>query len=144
MTYRFRITNMQHFDPVHANYGVILVEKHPEVQFTSRNVNQTVDSYLWYHYEIGVHPSDFVDFHREKLAITDPVEAQDLINQWNTEFQNNKLKKVKFSDIIPIADINFGIIKLPKSDKYIVMMNRAVKIPHQKSKKSGSGGYGWK
>ena len=143
MNRRYIIANMDQFDPVHKDYGVILAEKHPEVKFSLKKPKQTVDKYLWYHYEIGKHPKEFVDYHREKLAITDPNEAQALINLWNREFQDNELKKVKFSDIIPIANINFGIIELPKSDKCIVMMNRAVRIPYQKSKKAGSGGYGW-
>lgn len=143
MTYRYIITNMNEFDPLHKDYGVILAEKHPEVEFTSSNVNTSVETYLWYHYEIGKHPKEFVDYHREKLAITDPNEAQALINLWNKEFQNNKIKKITFSKIITIADTKFGIIKIPKSDECIVMMNRAVRIPFQKSKKAGRGGYGW-
>ena len=48
MNKRYKITNMQDFDPAHAKYGVILAEKHPEVEFTSNNVKQTVEIYLWY------------------------------------------------------------------------------------------------
>ncbi|MCH8272321.1 MAG: hypothetical protein IIB41_03595, partial [Candidatus Marinimicrobia bacterium] len=80
MNRRLFIKNMQDFDPAHAEYGVILAEKHPEVVFRSSNVKQTVDTYLWYPYELNIHPSTFVEYHKEKLAITDPGEALHLID----------------------------------------------------------------
>lgn len=87
MTHRYNITNMLDFDPAHANYGVILAEKHPEVEFTSSSMNQTVDTYLWYPFQMDIQLSTFVEYHKEKLAITDPGEALHLIDMWNDDIQ---------------------------------------------------------
>ena len=134
---------MQKFDSAHAEYGVILAEKHPEVEFRSSNVKQTVDIYLWYPYELNIHPSTFVEYHKEKLAITDSGEALHLIDMWNDAIHNNKIKKVKFSKVLKIGGINFGVIEQPNSSNVIVMMDRAVGFPRQKTILAGSGGKAW-
>ena len=134
---------MQDFDPAYADYGVILAEKHPEVDFTSSNVNQTVDTYLWYPYELSVHPSTFVEYHKEKLAITDSSEALHLIDQWNEGIHNSKLKKATFSRIFKVGGINFGRIDLQNSHKSTVMRIGGVRFPYQKTIHAGSGGNAW-
>lgn len=143
MNYRYKIENMDQFDPRHKDYGVILAEEHPEVEFSTRKIKQAVEMYLWYPYELNNHPSTFVEYHREKLAITDLDEARLEIDLWNDEISKGKLKKVSFSKVLTIADTRFGVIDLPGSSDAIVMMNRAGKFLYQKTIHAGSGGYGW-
>ena len=143
MNRRLFIKNMQDFDRTHAKYGVILAEKHPEVEFTSNNVKQTVDTYLWYPYKLDLKLSTFVEYHKEKLAIIDPGEARHLIDQWNEDLYNDELDKVSFSRILRVNGIRFGVIDLPELDESIVMMDRAVRFPKQKTINAGSGGNVW-
>ena len=134
---------MQDFDPAHAKYGVIFAERHPEIEFTSSNVNQTVETYLWYPYELSVHPSTFVEYHKEKLAIADTQEALHLIDLWNDEIHKNNLKQVKFSRIFKITGIKFGVIDIQDPDGAIVMRIGGVRFPYQKTIHAGRGGNVW-
>ena len=143
MNRRLLIKNMQDFDPAHAKYGVILAEKHPEVAFRSSNVKQRVDTYLWYPYKLDLQLSTFVEYYKEKLAIIDPGEARHLIDQWNEDLYNDELDKVSFSRILRVNGIRFGVIDLPELNESIVMMDRAVRFPSQKTINAGSGGNTW-
>ena len=134
---------MQDFDPAHAEYGVILAEKHPEVVFRSSNVKQTVDTYLWYPYKLDLQLSTFVEYHNEKLAITDPGEALHLIDQWNDEIYKSGLQPEKFSRVLKIGGIKLGVIDIPKTNRSIVMRIGGVRFPYQKTIHAGRGGNVW-
>ena len=134
---------MKNFDPAHAEYGVVLAVKHPEVVFRSSNVKQTVDTYLWYPYKLDLQLSTFVEYHKEKLAIIDPGEALHLIDQWNDDLYNDKIQKVKFSKVFKIAGIKFGVIDIPKTSRSIVMRIGGVRYPYQKTIHAGRGGNVW-
>ena len=143
MNRRFKIKNMQDFDPAHAKYGVILAEKHPDVEFTSNNVKQKVDTYLWYPYKLDLQLSTFVEYHKEKLAIIDTQEALHLIDQWNDDIHNDRLQDEKFSKVLKIGGIKLGVIDIPKSNRSIVMRIGGVRFPSQKTIHAGSGGNVW-
>lgn len=143
MNRRYIITNMKDFDPTHAEYGVIFAEKHPEVEFTSNNVKQLVDTYLWYPYKLDLQLSTFVEYHKEKLAITDQDEALHLIDQWNDDIHNKKLQKEKFSRVLKIGGINFGEIDIQDPKGSIVMRIGGVRYSSQKTIHAGSGGNAW-
>ena len=143
MNRRFKIKNMQKFDPAHAKYGVILAEKHHEVEFRSSNVKQKVDTYLWYPYKLDLQLSTFVEYHKEKLAIIDPGEARHLIDQWNEDLYNDELDEVSFSRILRVNGIRFGVIDLPELNESIVMRIGGVRFPSQKTIHAGGGGNVW-
>ena len=134
---------MKDFDPAHAKYGFILAEKHPDVEFTSNNVKQKVDTYLWYPYKLDLQLSTFVEYHKEKLAIIDTQEALHLIDMWNDDIHNNKIKKVKFSKVLKIGGIKLGVIDMPKSNRSIVMKIGGVRYSYQKTIHAGRGGNVW-
>ena len=143
MIHKLEITDMQDFDPAHAKYGVILVEKHPEVEFSSSNVKQLVNTYLWYPYKLDLQLSTFVEYHKEKLAMTDTQEALHLIDQWNDGIHNDNLEPIRFSRIFKIGGINFGEIDIPKTNRSIVMRIGGVRFPYQKTIHAGRGGNVW-
>ena len=87
--------------------------------------------------------STFVGYHKEKLAIIDSGEALHLIDQWNVEIYNNKIKKVKFSKVLKIGGIKLGVIDIPKSNRSIVMRIGGIRFPYQKTIHAGRGGNVW-
>ena len=69
---------MAQFDARHADFGIILAEKTPEVIFKN-NYQTPVGSYLWYHFKMEQMPRTLTDYLREKLGITDTRESHRLI-----------------------------------------------------------------
>jgi len=67
---------MKYLEPRAATCGAFLVEKRPEVEFLYPSQVKPIESYLWYPIELGQIPETYSMYLREKLAITDPVEAK--------------------------------------------------------------------
>ena len=80
MKYQLILKNMEYLEPRSAAYGAMLVEKQPDVEFLYPSQIKPVESYLWYPIELGQIPETYGAYLQEKLAVTDPVEAQLIIN----------------------------------------------------------------
>jgi len=137
MHYQLNIKNLDYLKPSFAGDNSILTEKHPEVEFTKSHHVRLIKSYLWY--PIKITPI-FDDYLRQKLAVTDPAEAQQIINQWNTKqvYQVKPVRKFK------IRDKRFLVLEgVPGSGGQIVLTNYMDRPKHRTFIYAGSGGYLW-
>jgi len=140
MNYNYKINLTHLLGPNYKNYGAILVEKHPQVVHQKGHNGLPIESYLWYPIELGQIPNTFTEYFREKLAVTNPVEAKQIIQDWNTKH-------------IPIAGIvkqfkvgrkRFVAINDPNnSDMLIVLANYSDRPAYTEAVHTGSGGYIW-
>jgi hypothetical protein len=136
------INNIEKLSPAMLEYGVILSETHPEVEFQPGR-KSPVRSYLWYNLHLDIQPHTFVDYYQEKLAITDGADALLAISKWNDELYNGTLPIVTFDKIITTGDIIFGVMYTSDPSKSIVLMNVNLRYPYQLDICAGSGGYRW-
>ncbi len=142
MIKRLIIKDIDDLNPAMADYGVILSETHPEVEFITKK-QWAVDAYLWYNFQLEPQENTFTDYYREKLGITNVNIALREIDKWNDEVSKNKLTTRMFNKIIDLGDIKFGVLHRRDSNKSIVMMNSPFRYPRQKTVYAGYGGYLW-
>jgi len=140
MQYQLKIKNLDYLKPSFAGFGAILVEKNPDVEFTKPRHTRPIESYLWYPIELGPIPTTFTSYFREKLAVTDPVEAQQIITDWNTKQISPVTPMRKFK----IDDKRFLVLEgVPGIDGQIVITNYMDRPKHRTFIYAGSGGYLW-
>jgi hypothetical protein len=142
MLKRLIIKDIDDLNPAMADYGVILSETHADVEFAPGH-NRPVESYLWYNFRLEIQPHTFVEYYREKLAISNDDEAMMSISEWNDELHMEAIAVDDFDRVITVGDIKFGILITEDPTKSIVMMDRMVRYPYQKDINAGSGGYPW-
>jgi hypothetical protein len=141
-TKRFVIDNIEELNPAMLEYGVILSETHPEVEFQPGH-KVPIESYLWYNFHLDIQPHTFVDYYQEKLGVIDEADAMLSISKWNQEVYDGTLPIVSFDRIITIGDLKFGVMHTDDPSGSIVMMNINMRFPHQLNIQAGSGGYRW-
>jgi hypothetical protein len=142
MTKQLIISNIEKLNPAMLEYGVILSETHPEVDFQPHHTSP-VKSYLWYNFHLDIQPYTFVDYYQEKLGITTETDAAVEISKWNHGLYNGTFPIVLFDKIITIGDLRFGVMHTDDPGKSIVMMNINLRYPYQLNIHAGSGGYRW-
>jgi len=124
----------------YADYGVILTDHYPEVVFTKQSQTQPVESYLWYPIELGQIPNTFDVYFRVKLAVTDPAEAKQMIQDWNT-------KHIPIAGIVKqfkIGRKRFAAFEDPHNNgMLIILANYSDRPAYTETVKAGSGGYIW-
>ena len=140
MNYNYKI-NLKHLlGPNYKNYGVILSDHHPDVVFTHQRHARPIVSYLWYPVELGQIPKTFDVYLREKLAVTDPVEAQAIIQAWNVQH----IPSVNIVKQFKVGKKQFAAIKDPgNSDMLIVLANYSDRPACMETVHAGRGGYIW-
>jgi len=140
MNYNYKINLTHLLGKNYNNYGVIIVENHPQVAYQKGHNGLPIVSYLWYPIELGQIPDTFTEYFREKLGVTDQAEAKQMIHDWNTKY-------------IPIAGIvkqfkigrkRFAAFEGPRnSGMLIVMANYSDRPAHMETVNAGRGGYIW-
>jgi len=124
----------------YTDYGVILTDHHPEVVFTKQSQTQPVESYLWYPIELGQIPNTFTSYFREKLAVPDPAEAQQIIHDWNTKH----IPSVNIVKQFKIGKNRFAAIEEPEHPEMLmVLANYSDRPAGMKTVRAGRGGYIW-
>jgi len=137
MNYKINLTHL--LGDNYNNYGVIITEHHPEIIFKDPKHNRPIESYLWYPIELGQIPNTFTDYFREKLGVTDPINAQQIIVDWNTK----PLLTSTIQKQINIGKKRFIAINSVWSDMLIVLTNYYDRPKHYKTIHAGRGGYLW-
>jgi len=140
MKYQIKIDLTFLLGPNYNNYGAILAENHPQVVYQKGHNGLPMESYLWYPVELGPIPSTFTSYLREKLAVTDPAEARQMIHDWNTKY----IPTVSIKKQFKIGKKRFTAIEYPDHpDMLIVMANYSDRPAHMETVHAGSGGYIW-
>jgi len=122
------------------NYGVILTDHHPDIVFTKQSQAQPIESYLWYPIQLGQIPGTFDVYLQEKLGVTDPVEAKQMIHDWNTKF----IPTVNIKKHFKVGKKRFAAIEDPDHpDMLIVFANYSDRPAFTELVHAGSGGYIW-
>jgi len=134
MHYQLKIKDLDYLKNSFAGFGALLVEKNPDVEFTSPCYVRPIESYLWYPIDLPPIPNVFDDYLHEKLAVTDPVEAQYLIDNWNTKFIKSVKSKRQF---------NIGKKRFLEFNSNIVMTNYYDRPGYIKAINAGSGYLWW-
>ena len=140
MNYNYKINLTHLLGPNYNNYGVIIVEKHPQVIYQKGHNGLPIVSYLWYPIELDQIPDTYDEYFQKKLAVTDPVEAKQMINDWNTK----DIDRVRIIKQFNIGKKWFVVIKdKNNSRKLIVLANYSDRPAYTETVKAGSGGYIW-
>ena len=140
MNYNYNINLSHLLGPNYHNYGAILAEKHPQVVYQKGHNGLQIISYLWYPIELGQIPNTFTKYFQEKLAVTDPTEAKQMIHDWNIKYLPTAPVLKQFN----IGKKRFSVIKDPNNiDQLIVLANYADRPAGFNEVKAGSGGYIW-
>jgi len=137
----YTIDNFNKLKPTEANYGVVLSESHP------RNIINDIEvdgqDYVWYTYQMKEMPDYFVDYHKDKLGITNTNEAEMLIDTWNQHIQNSTMPIVSFDKIIEIDQYTtFGVLLDVEPNISIIMMN-GLTCPDNREGIEYGAGYSW-
>jgi len=124
----------------YTNYGVILTDKHPDIVFTKQSHAQPIVSFLWYPIELGQIPSTFDVYLKEKLAVTDPAEAQAIIQGWNVQH----IPSVNIVKQFKVGKKRFAAIEdTDHPDMLVVLANYSDRPAYTKTVNAGCGGYIW-
>jgi len=136
MKYQLKIDLTHLLGPNYNSYGVTMTENYPEVVSSGL----PVISYLWYPIEFGQIPYTYEGYFKEKLAVTDPAEAKQMINAWNSAYipEANAVSEFK------IGKKRYSIVEDPhNADQLIILANYADRPARAKIGYAGSGGYLW-
>lgn len=136
MNKQLEIIGIDYLNPNFKGYGAILTDHNPEIIFQDPKHIRPIESYLWYPIELGQIPNTFTSYFREKLGVTDPVESQQMISDWNTK----PLLTAAIQKQLKIGKKRFIMVSDPMGS---VLTNYSDRPKNYKTVHAGSGGYIW-
>ena len=140
MNYQLKIDLTHLLGQKYTNYGVILTENHPQIKYLKGHNGPQIVSYLWYPIELGQIHNSYDVYLREKLAVTNPAEAQRIISNWNSRYVPTSRIVKQFK----IGRKRFTVIDEPNnSGMLIVLANYADRPSYTETGHAGSVGYIW-
>ena len=140
MNYNIKLDLTHLLGPKYKKYNVILTDHHPVITWNKPKYKRPVITNLWYPIKMEHQTPMFSDYLREKLGVTNPAEAKQIIN----DLKNQPLIIPSIKKEFTIGQIHFTVLKIPALKELLAVLGTHTDRPkHYYSVGIGGGGYVW-
>ena len=138
MNYNIKLDLTHLLGPKYKKYNVILTDHHPVITWNKPKYKRPVITNLWYPIKMEHQTPMFSDYLREKLGVTNPAEAKQIIN----DLKNQPLIIPSIKKEFTIGQIHFTVLKIPALKECFAILGTHMDRPiHYYSVGIGGGGY---